>query len=141
MEQIFPSIDTHREKRVELGVLIEPTTSACYGSVRPEAAPFSTRPRTEGLGWLQPFNSKMPMTADAQSKHYEGMYSGFRFTPAVIRQARHANEVVGAVNLNLVWYWKAICEAINLNVLKIPRTFRKQQNIERLARTSRWKPA
>ena len=41
MEQIFPPIDTHREKRVELGVLIEPTTSACYGSIRPEAAPFS----------------------------------------------------------------------------------------------------
>lgn len=37
MEQIFPSIDTHRKKRVELGVLIEPTTSACYGSVRPGA--------------------------------------------------------------------------------------------------------
>lgn len=33
MEQIFPPIDTHREKRVELGVLIEPTTSACYGGV------------------------------------------------------------------------------------------------------------
>lgn len=53
MEQIFPPIDTHREKRVELSVLIEPTTSACYGGVRPEAAPFSTRPRTGGLGWLQ----------------------------------------------------------------------------------------
>lgn len=53
MEQIFLPIDTHREKRVELGVLIEPTTSACYGGVWPEAAPFSTRPRTGGLGWLQ----------------------------------------------------------------------------------------
>ncbi len=57
IEQIFPSIDTHREKRVELGVLIEPTTSACYGSVWPEAAPLSTRPRMGGLGWEQAFDS------------------------------------------------------------------------------------
>lgn len=84
MEQIFPSIDTHREKRVELGVLIESTTSACYGSVRPEAAPFSTRPRTGGLGCLQSLNSKMPMTANAQSSHWGPTSAGVRPKPQAV---------------------------------------------------------
>lgn len=68
MEQIFPSIDTHREKRVELGVLIESTTSACYGSVRPEAAPFSTRPRMGGLGWLQTQRCGKSATATSDTR-------------------------------------------------------------------------
>lgn len=81
IEQIFPSIDTHREKRVELGVLIEPTTSACYGSVWPEAAPLSTRPRMGGLGWLPPFTSEVPMTAATESSHCTRTFEKVSFTP------------------------------------------------------------